>query len=245
MTQQGSITISGFVAADPVTFGESQGLRACSLRLGSTRSYYNNAKQEWNEQPTTWITVKAFRQLAQHVKFSVHKGDPLIVTGLLNTETWMQDGVRRSRIVIEANAIGHDLSLGVSTFQRLRSSGNGNARADQGTGEGDYTVDVEAEASSGQSSKGGFSAEYGTSILVAEPRNDVQEDVQDSGHNTGQSVTQGQMRNNGHGDDYQGVDNTGDGTGAVDSALHVTDHTGSVSESQPDHGHDEYAAVEF
>ena len=121
MSQQGSITINGFVAADPVSFGQAQGIEACSFRLGCTRRYYNSTKREWIEHPTTWMTVKAFRSLATNVRFSVHKGDPLLVTGLLNTETWQHDGTNRSRIVVEATAIGHDLALGVSTYQRTKA----------------------------------------------------------------------------------------------------------------------------
>ena len=121
MSQQANITINGFVGADPVSFGQAQGMQACSLRLGCTRRYYHSTRKEWVDQPTTWITVKAFRALATNVRLSIHKGDPIVVTGLLNTENWQQDGVNRSRIVIEASTIGHDLSLGVSTFQRMKA----------------------------------------------------------------------------------------------------------------------------
>ena len=120
MSQQANITINGFVGADPVSFGQAQGVQGCSLRLGCTRRYFHGTRKEWVDQPTTWITVKAFRTLASNVLLSVHKGDPIVVTGMLNMENWQQDGANRSRIVIEANTIGHDLTLGVSTFQRKR-----------------------------------------------------------------------------------------------------------------------------
>ena len=125
MAQQGTSSINGFVAAEPVAFGQAQGLQACSFRLGCTRRYYSSATQTWNEHPTTWITVKAFRSLASNVRLSVRKGDPVIVTGVLNTETWQHDGTNRSRIVIEATSIGHDLALGVSNFQRTKAPARG------------------------------------------------------------------------------------------------------------------------
>jgi single-strand DNA-binding protein len=121
MAQQGIITITGFVGANPIGFGREGKTGGCSFRVGSTRSYFHAASGEWKDQPTTWLTVKAFRTLASNVLASVHKGDPVIVSGLLNTEEWQQDGGNRSRIVIEASAVGHDLSRGVGSFQRQTS----------------------------------------------------------------------------------------------------------------------------
>lgn len=120
MAQQGTVTITGFVGADPVRFGREGGFAACSFRVGSTRSYFHTASGEWKEHPTTWITIKAFRALAEHILDSVHTGDPVIVSGLLNTETWQQDGNNRSRIVIEANSVGHDMGYGTSIFRKNR-----------------------------------------------------------------------------------------------------------------------------
>jgi single-strand DNA-binding protein len=121
MAQQGIITITGFVGANPIGFGREGKTGGCSFRVGSTRSYFHAASGEWKDQPTTWMTVKAFRTLALNVLASVRKGDPVIVSGLLNTEEWQQDGNNRSRIVIEASAVGHDLSRGVGSFQRQNS----------------------------------------------------------------------------------------------------------------------------
>ncbi|WP_161522180.1 single-stranded DNA-binding protein [Bifidobacterium aemilianum] len=118
MSQQAMVTMSGFAGADPVSFGREGGPVACSLRLGSTRSYYSSAEQEWREQPTTWITVKAFRGLAANILASVHKGDAVIAIGLLITEEWERDGAKRSRIVMEASGLGHDLNLGLTAFTR-------------------------------------------------------------------------------------------------------------------------------
>ena len=136
MSQQANITINGFVGADPVSFGQAQGVQGCSFRLGCTRRYFHNTRKEWVDQPTTWITVKAFRTLASNVLLSVHKGDPVVVTGMLSTENWQQDGANRSRIVIEANTIGHDLALGVSTFQRARVAN----KPSDGSAEGQVTA---------------------------------------------------------------------------------------------------------
>lgn len=128
MGQQGTVTITGFVGGDPTRFGREGGSAACSFRVGSTRSYFHAASGEWREHPTTWMTIKAFRSLAEHILGSLHTGDPVIVTGLLGTETWKQDGNARSRVVIEATSVGHDLVHGVSAFMKSRDT-RGQSRA--------------------------------------------------------------------------------------------------------------------
>lgn len=52
---------------------------------------------------------------------SLHRGDPVMVTGSLITEEWTtKDGQSHSSLVLEADGVGHDLNLGQDTFTRVR-----------------------------------------------------------------------------------------------------------------------------
>ncbi|RFT37967.1 single-stranded DNA-binding protein, partial [Bifidobacteriaceae bacterium NR003] len=112
--QQSTVTISGYVGSEPVSFGRSENSPACSLRIASTQSYYRNDEQQWHERPTTWMTVKAYRTLASNVLKSVHKGDAIVVYGNLSTESWTKDGNDYNRVILEASTIGHDLNRGTT-----------------------------------------------------------------------------------------------------------------------------------
>lgn len=124
--QQATLTISGYVGSDPVNFSRNENSPACSLRIGSTSSYYHNEEKAWKERPTTWMTVKAYKSLASNVLKSVHKGDAIVVCGNLNTESWHKDGEDRSRVVLEATSIGHDLNRGISEFTKTSYARNRN-----------------------------------------------------------------------------------------------------------------------
>ncbi|MFU0538742.1 single-stranded DNA-binding protein [Gardnerella vaginalis] len=124
--QQATLTISGYVGSDPVNFSRNENAPACSLRIGSTSSYYHNEEKAWKERPTTWMTVKAYKSLASNVLKSVHKGDAIVVCGNLNTESWHKDGEDRSRVVLEATSIGHDLNRGISEFTKTSYARNRN-----------------------------------------------------------------------------------------------------------------------
>ena len=131
MVQLGVVTIVGYVGNEPAIFDKAKGA-ICSFRLGCTRGYYD-AAHVWRSFPTTWITVKTFRRLAEHVHRSVRKGDPVIVTGQLNTEVWTQEDAERSRLVIEASSVGHDLNCGNAMFYKDDKTARG-IQHDAGSG---------------------------------------------------------------------------------------------------------------
>ncbi len=123
--QQGLLTVTGYVGANPVQFNREGMPHASSFRLASTRRYFDNRTQQWRDLPTTWITVKAYRGLSENICQSLKKGEPVIVSGTLATEMWAdQNGKQQSRVVLEANAVGHDLNYGVSTLRKVLKPNN-------------------------------------------------------------------------------------------------------------------------
>lgn len=127
--QQAIITITGNLGADPVNFSKDVNNPAVSLRVGVTPRYYSSRSAEWKDRGTTWFGVRVYRQMAMNVLGSFHKGEPVIVTGALHTEQWEKNGVIRVTPVIEASALGHDLSSGVSTFGRVTRKTGGQQQA--------------------------------------------------------------------------------------------------------------------
>lgn len=118
--QQSLLTITGYVGGQPTQFNREGMPHASSFRLASTRHYFDGRTQQWKDLPTTWITVKAYRGRSESICQSFKKGEPVIVTGVLAAESWMdQNGKQQSKLVMETNAAGHDLSYGVSTFRKL------------------------------------------------------------------------------------------------------------------------------
>lgn len=74
---------------------------------------------DWVDGETTWIAVSCSRSLAEHVRSSVGKGDPVIVVGRLRTTRWTDNqGVDQERMIIEATSIGHDLTRGTASFRK-------------------------------------------------------------------------------------------------------------------------------
>jgi single-strand DNA-binding protein len=113
------IHMIGHVGTDVDYRRVGSGTDLSTFRLASTPRRYDRASRQYVDGTTTWITVQCWRSLALHVRDAVRRGDPVVVIGKLKTEEWTRDGVRQSRFVLEALAVGHDLNRGVSTFRKV------------------------------------------------------------------------------------------------------------------------------
>lgn len=121
-----TITVRGFLGGEVEEFITPQGLPISNFRLGCTPRRYDRKTERWVNGDTNWYTVSAFRQLAQNVKSSLSKGDPVLVTGRLRVRQWENDkGQRGTSVEIDAEAIGYDLTFGSGSFTRLGGAGAG------------------------------------------------------------------------------------------------------------------------
>lgn len=113
------LSVQGWIGSD-VRFKEvSEGLQVATFRLATTPRQFDRSTGGWTDRPTNWFTVECWRALAANVNESMERGHPVVVTGRLRTTEWQdEDGSPRSRLILEASAIGHDLSKGTATFTK-------------------------------------------------------------------------------------------------------------------------------
>jgi single-strand DNA-binding protein len=120
MSQDNHITLRGYLTSEPKFRQTAQtGTPMTEIRLGSTPRRLNRETGEWQDQPTSYYTIKCWRRLAINASSSLHKGDMVVVRGHFYTRTWLDNQQRhRSVLEIEADSLGHDLSFGWSHFLR-------------------------------------------------------------------------------------------------------------------------------
>ncbi len=148
-----TISIIGLVATTPKHVVTAAGLTVTTFRFASTQRRYDRAEQKWVDGETNWYTIATFRQLATNVNASVQKGQRLIVAGRLRVRDWATEDKHGTNVEIDAEAVGHDLSWGTSTF--TRSTATAVAEADavadgavdaSADGAGERTPDVGGHA---------------------------------------------------------------------------------------------------
>lgn len=112
------VTVVGNVATEPEMRTTATGVGVTRFRLATTARRWDAARGAWADGPTSFYTVSAWRTLAGHVKESVGLGEPLLVQGRLKIREDERDGRRYTDAEIEAVAVGHDLTRGVTRFSR-------------------------------------------------------------------------------------------------------------------------------
>lgn len=113
-----TVTAVGIVATTPRHVQTDEGLDITSFRLASNRRRYDDELQQWVDVDTNWYTVVAFRALAANAEKSLRKGDRVVVSGRVRIRDWEHDSGSGTSVEVEADALGHDLLWGTTTYTR-------------------------------------------------------------------------------------------------------------------------------
>ncbi|MDR0784028.1 MAG: single-stranded DNA-binding protein [Propionibacteriaceae bacterium] len=110
---ESTMTLTGFVGHELDLKRTRSGTPTVTFRVATTPRM--RVGEDWADGTTTWNTVVCYRNLADNVALSLRKGDLVLVHGKVRTQAWTDvNGEAHERMVIEASAIGHDLSRGVT-----------------------------------------------------------------------------------------------------------------------------------
>jgi|SRR5580658_2737314 len=121
MANESTLTVAGYIATEPTPGLTPSGVPTLSMRLAWTPRRFDRATGLWADLPSSFATVQCFKKLAENGRMSLHKGEPVVVSGSLRIREYeAKDGTRRTAVDVTANSIGHDLSRGVAAFSRLR-----------------------------------------------------------------------------------------------------------------------------
>jgi single-strand DNA-binding protein len=102
MSDINNFTLPGRLIRDPEVRFAPTGTAVAPFAFAANHHYQNRGGQ-WKDE-AAYVPCSAFgctaEQLAQK-----HRGDPVLATGRLRTETWEQDGANPSRLVLIAESV--------------------------------------------------------------------------------------------------------------------------------------------
>jgi single-strand DNA-binding protein len=109
-----TVTLAGRVAKEP-SFTLVGNKPKATIRVAWSPRFRDRVTGEWKDGSTSFANVECWRGLANNVKASLSKGNPVVVTGRLRVREFEdREGRRRISVEIDAESIGHDLSSGVT-----------------------------------------------------------------------------------------------------------------------------------
>jgi single-strand DNA-binding protein len=97
------VTLMGNLTRDPELRQTPSGQSVCSFSLALNRSYKDQSG-EWQEA-TDYIDIVAWGPLGERVSQYLHKGSRTLVQGRLQSRSWEQEGVKRSKVEVLANDV--------------------------------------------------------------------------------------------------------------------------------------------
>jgi single-strand DNA-binding protein len=104
------LTIVGRVVSEITQTTTANGHKRCGFRLFARERRFDKEAQQWVDGDKVFLQVICWRKLAENVAASLSRGDSVVVTGRLTLNEWEAEGELRSRMELEARAIGPDLS---------------------------------------------------------------------------------------------------------------------------------------
>lgn len=121
MLNEAQISLTGYVATQPVIKTFKSGVSNVTMRVAWTPRKQDLATGDWVDTNTSYVTVICWRRLATNAAICLRKGDPVVVKGRLSVRDFEdKQGRPRTNVEVEASSVGHDLTLGVSEFRRIR-----------------------------------------------------------------------------------------------------------------------------
>ena len=121
MINEAHISLSGYVATQPALKWTRTGVPALNMRVAWTPRRMDRVTGEWIDMGTNFLTVYAYRKLAENAATCLRKGDPVVLRGRVSTRDFEdKNGHQRTALEVDAISFGHDMTRGVSTFQRVR-----------------------------------------------------------------------------------------------------------------------------
>jgi single-strand DNA-binding protein len=130
------ITMVGNLVDDPELRFTPSGAAVCNFRIASNRRWTGQDGQQ-NEE-TTYITCNVWRDMAENIGESLHKGDRVVVIGRIKVRSYEnQHGQTVWVTEIEADEVAPSLRWARATVSRT-SGGSGGGSGSGSGGGGSY-----------------------------------------------------------------------------------------------------------
>lgn len=137
------ITVIGNLTNDPELRFTPNGAAVASFTVASTPRTFDRASNEWKDGDTLFLRCTVWRQAAENVAESLHKGTRVVVQGRLKQRSFeTREGEKRTVVELEADEVGVSLrSATAKVSKSSRSSaggggGNGSPGGNSGGGTG-------------------------------------------------------------------------------------------------------------
>jgi single-strand DNA-binding protein len=139
MSNETTVTVIGNLTADPDLRFTPAGVAMAKFTVASTPRVFDRDTNAYKDGDPLFLTCTAWRDLAEHVADSMHKGTRVVVVGRLRLSRWETDeGEKRSAYGLDVDEVG--VSLRFATAKVTKAT---RVRADEAPDEEWSTASTE------------------------------------------------------------------------------------------------------
>ena len=151
MAGETTLTVVGNLTDDPDLRFTPSGAAVANFTVASTPRLMDKQTNEWKDGDPLFLRCSIWRQAAENVAESLHRGTRVIVTGRLRQRSYeTREGEKRTVVELEVDEIGPSLKYATAKTTKTSRSG-GSGPAGDGGGGGGAAADPWATSSSSQS----------------------------------------------------------------------------------------------
>jgi single-strand DNA-binding protein len=137
------ITVVGNLTGDPELRFTPSGQAVASFTVASTPRTLDKQSNEWKDGDPLFLRCSVWRQAAENVAETLHKGFRVIVQGRLKQRSFeTREGEKRTVVELDVDEVGPSLRYATARVNKAgRSGGNGNfggGGGDRGSAGGGY-----------------------------------------------------------------------------------------------------------
>jgi single-strand DNA-binding protein len=159
------ITVVGNLTADPELRFTPSGAAVANFTVASTPRTFDKGSNEWKDGEALFLRCSVWRQAAENVAESLHKGTSVIVQGRLKQRSYeTKEGEKRTVVELEVDEIGPSLRWATAKVTKASRGGAGGSSyggggSGGGGGQSAAPADDPWATPAGAGSSGGWSDE--------------------------------------------------------------------------------------
>ena len=120
------ITIVGNLTADPELRFTPSGAAVANFTVASTPRTFDRQSNEWKDGETLFMRCSVWRDAAENIAESLHRGTRVLVTGRLKSRSYeTKEGEKRTVIELEVDEVGPSLRYASAKVTKAERGGSG------------------------------------------------------------------------------------------------------------------------
>src|SRR3954452_5857715 len=120
------ITVIGNLTADPDLRFTPSGAAVANFTVASTPRFFDKQTNEWRDGDALFLRCSIWRQAAENVAESLHRGTRVIVQGRLKQRSYeTREGEKRTVVELDVDEIGPSLRFATAKVNKTSRGGGG------------------------------------------------------------------------------------------------------------------------